>query len=336
MKITNIESTAIKGLCIILIVMHNVLHLLTAACENEFFFKLENVTFFLGNFWDSPFSLLFSFYGWLGVSFFIFISGYGLSVKYGHDNLFSWKWIEQHYLKLILLLFPAFLTYLLLILYKNPSYIDYWHIKYFVMEQLLLLNIVHPNLIQPGVYWYLGLAFQFYLWFLWFRRLSNKSLVLIALCSCLLVVFVPENYVSYVRHNSIGWMPEFVFGMLFARYSHVVIGKYYRCIIFLLCILFVILFSLSKYTFFLSGLCFIGILLMIRNYIAKSRILLYLGGISASIYVVHPVIRQIWLDYVLPLTASFPLLSACVILLVSIGISILYSRYIIAYRKVRQ
>ena len=329
MEITKKESTALKGLCIISIVMHNVLHLLTEANENEFTFKSDNVTFFYDNFLDSPFSYIFSFYGWLGVSFFIFISGYGLSVKYGHDNLFSWKWIKQHYLKLILLLFPAFLTYLLLILYKNPSYIDYWHIRYFVMEQLLLLNIVHPNLIQPGVYWYLGLAFQFYLWFLWLRKLSNKSLILIALCSCLLVAFVPEKYVSYVRHNSIGWMPEFISGMLLARYSHVVIGRYYRYVVLFLCVLFAILFSLSRHTFFLSGLCFIGILLMIREYIAKSKILLYLGGISASIYVVHPVIRQIWLDYILPSYNDFhPLILTGIILLISIGVSALYHRYI--------
>lgn len=199
-----------------------------------------------------------------------------------------------------------------------------------LLEQLLLLNVIHPHLIQPGVYWYLGVALQFYLWFLWLRKLSNKSLILIVLCSCLLLVaFVPERYVSYVRHNSIGWIPEFIVGMLLARYSHVVIGRYYRCVVLFLCVLFTILFSLSRHTFFLSGLCFIGILLMIREYIAKSKILLYLGGISASVYVVHPVIRQIWLDYIFPSTQNCPpLMPACIVLLISIGVSVLYHRYI--------
>lgn len=331
MEITKKESMSLKGLCIILIVMHNVLHILTAARENEFTFKSDNVISFFENFGDSPFSCLFSFYGWLGVSFFIFISGYGLSIKYGCIDALSWKWIKQHYMKLVLLMFPAFFIYLLLSLYKNPS-LDIMDCWYITLEQMLLLNIIHPQLIQPGVYWYLGLAFQFYLWFIWLRKLSNKSLILIALCSCLFMVFMPERYISYVRHNGMGWMPEFVLGMLLARYNNVVIRRYYRCVVLFFCILFIVVFSLSRYTFFLSGLCFIGILLMIREYIAKSKIFLYLGGVSASIYVVHPVIRQVWLDYMLPSYNFSPMIATCIILLVSIGISVLYNHYAKVYK----
>lgn len=128
MEITNKEGITLKGLCIVSIVMHNVLHVLTAARENEFTFKSDNVTFFFDNFWDSPVSYLFSFYGWLGVSFFFFISGYGLAVKYGCDDVLSWKWIKQHYLKLVLLLLPAFLVCMMLSIYKNPNQdmMAYW------------------------------------------------------------------------------------------------------------------------------------------------------------------------------------------------------------------
>lgn len=45
MEITKKESIVLKGLCITSIVMHNVLHVLTAARENEFTFKSDNVIF---------------------------------------------------------------------------------------------------------------------------------------------------------------------------------------------------------------------------------------------------------------------------------------------------
>ena len=334
MLITKKESTALKGLCIVSIVMHNVLHLLTAAKENEFAFSSDNVTFFFYNFWDSPFSYTLSFYGWLGVSFFIFISGYGLSVKYGCNDALSQKWIKQHYLKLVLLLFPAFLVSLSFTLYKYPNQgiVDY---GYFMLEQMLLLNIVNPYLIQPGVFWYIGIAFQFYIWFVWLRKLSTKYLMLIALCSCLLVAFLPMNVVSYIRHNSIGWMSEFVFGILLARYRNVAIGQYHRYVLFSLCLLLTILFSISRYTFFLSGLCFIGMLLIFRRQIAKIGLLLFVGEISAYIYVVHPVVRQVWFGYILPpLTELPPPMTAGAILLVSIVFSIVYSRlYVKADKK---
>lgn len=334
MVITQQESTALKGLCIVSIVMHNVLHLLTAAKENEFTFSADNVTFFLDNFRDSPLSYAFSFYGWLGVSFFIFISGYGLSVKYGCNDVLSQKWIKQHYLKLVLLLFPAFLVSLSLTLYKYPNQgiVDY---GYFILEQALLLNIVNPHVIQPGVFWYIGIAFQFYIWFIWLRKLSNKSLILIGLSFCLFMVFLPMNYISYIRHNSFGWMLEFVFGMLLARYGNFMRGKHLRYVIFVLCLLLTILFSLSRYTFFLSGICFIGMLLIFRKQIARIGILLYLGGLSACIYVIHPVIRQVWLNSILLSCIKLPPpIIASMILLISIGVSILYNQiYVKSYKK---
>lgn len=337
MVITEKESTALKGLCIVSIVLHNVLHILTDAHENEFVFSSNNVSFFFDKWVDYPFSYLFSFYGWLGVSFFVFISGYGLTVKYGCKNTLSFKWLKRHYLKLVLLLFPAFLVPLSLLLYKYPNQgiVDY---GYFISELLLLLNIINPHLIRPGVFWYIGIAFQFYLWFLLFRKLSDKSLLLIALCSCILIAFLPMNGVSYVRHNSIGWMSEFVLGILLARHNNIVIGKHCRYTTFFLCIclfLKMVLFSVSRYTFFLSGLCFIGILLVLRKYFVKSTVFLFLGRISACIYVVHPVIRQIWLGYISPSLPSItPPVVACIILLISIGVSVLYNQiYVKTYKK---
>ena len=333
MVITKKESTSLKGLCIVSIVMHNVLHILTAAKENEFAFSSDNVTFFFDNFVDNPLSYIFSFYGWLGVSFFIFISGYGLSVKYGCDDVLSSKWVKQHYLKLVLLLFPALFVSLLLIIYKYPNqgFVDY---GYFIMEQMLLLNIVNPHIIQPGVFWYIGIAFQFYIWFIWLRKCSNQLLIIIGLCSYLLIAFLPMGCVSYIRHNSIGWMAEFVFGMLFARCSNIVMGKYCRCVVFILCMLLVIFFSMSRYTFCLSGLCFVGMLLVVKEQMMKIWTLVYLGGISACVYVIHPVVRQIWLCYISPLYPVSPLVVACLILSISIGISILYDTiYVKTYRK---
>ena len=292
MRLGRDEITALKGLSIIMIVLHNVIHMMCPVHENEFSFSQSNVTALLENFCSMPVSSFFSFFGWLGVSFFIFASAYGLTVKYGDRPLPVIAWLRQHYLKLFLLMLPAFAAYIAMSLYRHPQgLVDF---IYFAIEQSLLLNILNPYAIVPGVFWYIGIAFQFYIWYLVLRRASDKQLILMALCSCALVAFLPQHYVSYIRHNSLGWMSEFAAGILLARHPHAVLKIKRPWTMACICILAAALLSFSRYTYMIAGLCFTGALLACKELMAEAGALLRIGKISASIYIVHPVVRAVW------------------------------------------
>lgn len=324
MTITKAEISALKGISIIMIIIHNTVHLLVPVHENEFQFNPTHVTLFFSQFETQPFSNFFSFWGWLGVSFFLFASGYGLSVKYGNRPLQVRQWVKRHYLKLVLLLLPAFAVYLAMRIYYDWKSVNYIEC---LLEQLLLLNIINPHAIQPGIFWYIGMAFQFYIWYLWFRKQSGNQLVLIALCTTLAIALLPSAYVSYIRHNSIGWMPEFVFGILLARSGQESIVFHGRALSAGFALLGITLFALSQYTFMLSGMCFVYLLLIYKTQFSKVKILLYLGNCSASLYVVHAVVRQIMLAVIIREGWNLPAaIVSVIVLMIAIMCAIPYHR----------
>lgn len=312
--------------------MHNVIHLMTPFCENEFTYVQSNVTYFFTHFFDSPLSYSLSFFGWLGVSFFIFVSGYGLSATYDNANIDVVRWTTRHYLKLVILLFPAFFIFFLFQIYYTHGTLNYLD---YLQEQLLLLNITAPFRIPIGILWYIGMAFQLYLWFLLFRKLPNKYLVMIALASAVLIGFLPRTPLSYIRHNSIGWLPEFIFGLLLARYKNINTSGWRNIVTAVIAAIATIALSACRYTFFLSGICFVILLLTFKKYASKSKTLIFVGEISASLYVIHAFVRTFWL-----LTARHfelqlpPPICGLIVLISSICISIMYDKcYKTACRK---
>ena len=88
-----------------------------------------------------------------------------------------------------------------------------------VNQQLLLLNLSDPEAIDPGVYWYLGLALQLYAWFLLLRRLPSRWVVVITAVCWAMTAFSPDAMVTWLRYNSPGWMTEFSAGILLGRYQ---------------------------------------------------------------------------------------------------------------------
>ncbi len=79
------ECSAIRGIAIIMIFVHNYCRWIFSAKENEYQFSRERVNVLndaLSNFnWDFP-AQIFSFFGHYGVPIFLFLSAYGLVKKY--------------------------------------------------------------------------------------------------------------------------------------------------------------------------------------------------------------------------------------------------------------
>lgn len=74
-----------KGVAILFIVLHNLLHWISQIKENEFSYSPEKTKLFFENLVTNADTLwmdVFSFLGWYGVATFLFLSGYGLVKKY--------------------------------------------------------------------------------------------------------------------------------------------------------------------------------------------------------------------------------------------------------------
>lgn len=292
MTLSRKDTLILKGFAIICIVLHNVLHLLTSFKENEFSFHAENIKLFLKDFSVFPVVDMLSFFGWLGVSVFVFISGYGLQASYGSQKIKPSHWIRCHYIKLLLLLTIPLLIYTILFFIIegfNPMMA-----LVSLMEELLILNFISPQSFNPGVYWYLGLAMQLYLVFLILRCLSDRVLVIAVMVACLIISFTSGDIQSYIRHNFIGWIPEFIFGMFYCRNRTYLPDDYrWSSVIAIACLPLIFLVSLTTYTFYLAGPLFIVFILGIKKFLSFIPGLAWIGSISASLYVIHPIVRYL-------------------------------------------
>lgn len=327
MLVSRTESNALKGIAIICIVLHNVLHILLPVTENEFDFSSEKVSLFLSDFSSKPISDLFSFYGWVGVSVFIFVSGYGLAVSDRSAGFMAeCRRLFRRYAKLFMLSLPTYLAFLIIDRHNEIAQVfqdGLW--LSFLAQQLMVLNFIDPVAIDPGAYWYLGLAIQLYVCFYLLRALPSGALWCVAVVSWLAVTLAPDQSVFFLRHNFIGWLPEFTLGILFARPSSDIFGRH-RIPIALAALALMVAFPLWRPTFTLAGPAFVIFILAFRRALASSHIIIYIGAISAAIFVIHPVARALAtiLNDHLARPAN-PLLLAIGVLIVSVACAAAYS-----------
>ena len=114
-----LECSALRGIAILGIVLHNFAHWLPgAAVENEFSYSADRNAFFFHNLISSDWLIhLFSFTGHLGVSVFVFLSGYGLAQKYDEcEKIPLFDFFKSHYIKLFVPLVIGTLSYLIVLL----------------------------------------------------------------------------------------------------------------------------------------------------------------------------------------------------------------------------
>ena len=111
------ECSALRGIAILGIFLHNYLHWLKPMIkENEYQFHQANVDGMMERIMSPSWDILlqfFSFFGHYGVPVFLFLSGYGLVLKYenagqtasGGDTVRDvWQFIRQHFMKLSLVM----------------------------------------------------------------------------------------------------------------------------------------------------------------------------------------------------------------------------------------
>ena len=171
-----------RGLAIMFIALHNLLHLpqFGLVQENEMYFHLENYQHFLAHLYNPSWELIgdvFSFIGWCGVPVFVFLSGYGLARKYHNvGEIKYWLYVKHSYVKLILLLLPAavfFIVYQAFEVSIKRAVVSLFSLT--LLNNILSIGKTLPS--AAPTFWYFPMTFQLYLLFPFIRSVKTKKLI---------------------------------------------------------------------------------------------------------------------------------------------------------------
>lgn len=311
--ISKAESQAMRGIAILAIVLHNYCHWLGKMVqENEYQFSERNVRRLMVELAHPSWELiahLFSFFGHYGVPVFVFLSAYGLVMKYekstladgNQDSALSFIW--KHYKKLFLMMIVGYAAYVMVdYMTPAPRRYEFWN----VVGQLGMFSNFYRDPdhdIWPGPYWYFGLMVQIYVMYrlvFYPRNLrTNKWLVggLFAVTLLAQLLFLPEGLaLQWYRYNIFGSLPVFIIGVLFARYNRfneLTRSTYASLAIASTALIF--LFSLWFATWiivpFLICIGTVAVVKLLPQFLMN--ILSWVGSISAAMFVCHPITRKV-------------------------------------------
>jgi peptidoglycan/LPS O-acetylase OafA/YrhL len=228
------DTNALKAIGILAIVLHNLFHQLpSAVIENEFGFDPQHFRDFLATVVQPRRTIqaFFSFLGHFGVQLFIFLSAYGLALKYWSTpswSAFVWGRIKKIYPTFFL---SVALLLLLQAIQDGPT--KAWSFLLRQGDELILTTLAVHNLIPGlelppvGPWWFLPFIVQFYcLWpalAAFSRRFEGLGLVALAIsCLALVLAFrlsLSEKLGINLLTTPIGHMPELCLGIACARFG---------------------------------------------------------------------------------------------------------------------
>lgn len=337
--LTKAECAALRGMAIIAIMLHNYCHWLSFSIkENEYVFH----GYYNHYLWNHVLHLnshvlfdLFSFFGHYGVPVFLFISGYGLVMKYerSHVPVPAIRFIGYHYLKLLRLMTVGFIIYIVVDCLLQGIF--RFTIMRIIGQLTMLINLSSDpdGNIKPGPYWYFGLMLQLYAVYrlLFYRRHSIVVALLVVLCWMVQALCLPAgDMLNWLRYNCIGAMLPFGVGILYARYGRRM-GVISNMIVLCVSVVAVCLFG-SRFQSWLWVPLFVvtSAVTFVRLMPAVAcKPLLWIGGFSSSIFVIHPIIRPIIIN--IAGNDINPYVSLAIYVIVSVVVSYFYSimlRYI--------
>lgn len=322
--LTRAECNALRGIAILGIFLHNFCHWLNPVVkENEYQYFQHNVDWFAQC--AARVNELFpahviSFFGHYGVPVFLFLSAYGLEMKYGNGQgkapdgrrVVVSSFVRYHYLKLFKMMIVGFICFTVVDAMTAGS----WHYNVAqIVGQLLMINNFYDQPdrnIWPGPFWFFGLMQQLYVVYrlLLYRRHWGWTVGLMAVCTVAQLFMDPEGEnLNYWRYNFMGGMLPFGLGLLFARYGNKVMlvnltfGSFLMS--WVVCSFFIVSASGSFYTWVIvpalvcyASVYFIKTVSTFPLPWLRARIgyvLEWLGNVSAALFVIHPAIRKVFI-----------------------------------------
>ena len=318
--LTRKECTAMRGIAILAIVLHNYCHFIGKIVkENEYqFFTSNNDR--LWQIISHPDELLpvhlLSYFGHYGVPVFLFLSGYGLVCKYedsSHSACPPVRFIRYNYLKLLRMLIVGFSLFIIVDILTPGRFLFHW---YNVLAQLLMYINVLPEpdkIIWPGIYWFFGLMMELYIVYrlLLYRRSSWWTIGLIAVCWLLQAFCDPEGEtLNRLRYNFIGGMLPFGLGIIAARVrtlrtssplltdsESAPYGLMPWLVVFLIAVVLVTGMGFCFHSWFwIPVVIIIGTIALVKVMPKwMLSIFIWVGGISAAMFVAHPIARKLFI-----------------------------------------
>ncbi len=319
--LTRSECTAMKGIAILGIILHNYCHWLKDIVrENEFTWQQLRCDRLL-EVLQQPDELLpmhlFSFFGHYGVTVFLFLSGFGLVMKYERSPLPKvgiWRFLRYNYLKLFRILIVGFVLFVMLDAITPAMH------RYKASEVIAILGMYanfleHPaQVVWPGPYWYFSVTLQLYILYrLVFFRWRHWGVVVALIVGCWawqLCYHGDMMTLERLRYNLVGGILPFGMGVLMARFQPLLQPPFSSSLTSLLSlkplllttvslmIVFGFMFSLTNFGTWLwvPVLAVVGTIALVKlipQWLMPYAV--WLGSISAAIFVMHPLVRKVFI-----------------------------------------
>lgn len=313
------ECSALRGIAILGIVLHNYCHWLGMAVkENEYTFTMAKASGLANAVvhptWDLPVHLL-SFFGHYGVPVFLFLSAYGLTMKYENGGAEDrvWPFLKSHFRKLFRMMIVGFAAFLMVDrVTGGPHHYELLD----VVTQLLLVNNLMPNpdaVIWPGPYWFFGLMLQLYTVYRLFlyKRHWGVTVAFMLVCTLLQAPCSPEGEaLNRLRYNFIGGMLPFGLGLLYGRLVEMKWEEHLRwkpgshgvkalCTVIVLLLLVAAIYNWSfdflAWLWVPAAVCLLNVLVVKVLPEKVNSLLAWVGAISSAMFVCHPITRKIFI-----------------------------------------
>ncbi len=309
--LTREECTAMRGIAILAIMLHNYCHFIGKIVkENEYqFFNTHNEG--LWQVITHPDTLLpvhlLSYFGHYGVPVFLFLSGFGLVMKYERkmqEQVAIVPFIRYNYLKLLRMLIVGFVLFIIVDIMTPGRFQYHW---YNVIAQLLMYINVLPTpdkIIWPGIYWFFGLMLELYIVYrlLLYRQKNWVVITLVAVCWLLQVFCDPEGEtLNRIRYNFIGGMLPFGAGILvgrsidrfrcsMSRWLWAMVAVVVAALIFVMC------FHYQSWLW-IPILIIVGTIAIVKAMpLTVMSLMVWFGSISAAMFVAHPIARKLFIN----------------------------------------
>ena len=231
------EGLLLRAMAICMIMAHNYMHWMPGSPgENEFGFQADRVGLLLDGLWQTPWDaarLLASYFGHYGVQVFFFLSGYGLTKKYGSKIPGWWGFQIKRWKALYPAVILSALGYLIYegfrVGWGELGLGDYLNL---LRQMVGVSNFIPENVYRPiGPWWFIGVILQFYmiLPLIWrgLQKYGDKALYVILLVGWVLQsVLGHVMYTQYdlnINHTILGHLGICAMGIWFARRDEVAV-----------------------------------------------------------------------------------------------------------------
>lgn len=328
--LTRAQCRALRGIAIVMIVVHNVAHRLPGNIdENEYSLDINNTRAFFAALSHPGYELvqqLFSFLGHYGVPLFVFLTGYGLVKKYelgSTAEVKRWPFVREHYFKLLTLIFIGMMTLFAVsalgYVYNFASGAFEFRPRHWLLNTMwwpeqasMIVNFVSNKMSRfayMGPYWYFGFAFQLYVLYrlvLYTRRHDTRwawlvpvAVAVLSHVAMLLAWWAGERrFISYLRYNALMGALPLAMGVLAARYERVLPlpGAWWRAAVVAVCAAAVPLMNFELNMWLLAPIAVVagGVAAVTLCGRRVTAALAWLGDVSAMMFVLHPIVRHVF------------------------------------------